>query len=445
MKSHFPTSLWMTVSIAAILHGCASYEPQPLDPSAAMRQLEDRTTVVTERDNPTNSIGLTLAEGETVALLYNPALRIARLEAGVAKATAEHAGLWSDPVTGINFNDVSQVASPGSTLGGQIALTIPISGRLEAETDRANASLFAALATVQSSEWTTRIALRRAFAVWTNTRLRIDTVAQTVAVITQIAGIVHRMEQVGEMPRVEARLFQLEVAIAQAQSNQLTGQLFEREVEIKSILGLAPWAAIALAPAIMPSWESLDLATLRKEMTARSPLIEALRAEYAVAEASLNVEIRKQYPDIEVGPAYNTDGTNDFTVGVTLPLPLWNRNRQGVATAKAERELMRVRFDATIELQLADLESASAVCQRTAKQRTALERDIAPLAAQQSEEVQNIARLGEVNTLLLLESLKRTQEAQLSLIDAREAEWIAMIHLEGLIGPAPRNEVAHAR
>lgn len=47
-----------------------------------------------------------------------------------------------------------------------------------------------------------------------------------------------------------------------------------------------------------------------------------------------------------------------------------------------------------------------------------------------------MAKLGEVNTLVLLESLKRQQEAKLSLVEARREEALAEIDLDELIGPA---------
>jgi len=148
--------------IAAIGRGCATYEPKPLDSTAVRQKLDGRMTndqeiiAVASRLSGTDSgataapfdpsDGLTLEEAEVVALVFNPHLRVARLEVGVTRATAETAGLWDDPVTGINLNDVSQKFGGGLSMGGQIALTIPISGRLEAEKLRANAALVADLA-----------------------------------------------------------------------------------------------------------------------------------------------------------------------------------------------------------------------------------------------------------------------------------------------------------
>ena len=100
-------TLAITVSVAT-LTGCQFYQPSPLDASShtgawrdrgpsdeKVRDFARRIETTAPRSvafNPKD--GLTLAEGEVVALVYNPDLRVARLKAGVAQATAEHAGRW---------------------------------------------------------------------------------------------------------------------------------------------------------------------------------------------------------------------------------------------------------------------------------------------------------------------------------------------------------------
>ena len=56
--------------------------------------------------------GLTPAEGEVLALFYNAELRQARLEAGVALANFENAGLWDDPEFGF---DGAEILSPSGS------------------------------------------------------------------------------------------------------------------------------------------------------------------------------------------------------------------------------------------------------------------------------------------------------------------------------------------
>ena len=89
--------------------GCQTYTPAPLDLPAFHDTLEDRPEAFEALEHfiarlrgqgvnvPLNfdvSDGLSPAEGEVLALFYNPDLRLTRLEAGVALANWDNAGLW---------------------------------------------------------------------------------------------------------------------------------------------------------------------------------------------------------------------------------------------------------------------------------------------------------------------------------------------------------------
>ncbi len=453
-KRHRPASALMGLLMVLTwlpLASCQSYERKPLDTDSTRAAIADRTphsavvaefarklaladTLAVPADfNPAD--GLTLAEAEVVALVFNPQLRLARLQAGVAKASADTAGIWEDPVTGFNLNDVLQQTGGGLSMGAQISLTIPISGRLAAEKERAGAAFTAQLAHVEEAEWNTRIELRRAWTAWTSTAERIRVLRETAQLVERVTDIAARMEAANEMPRVEARLFKIERATQDAERTRLEAELAEQAVTLRQIMGLAPWSTLQLTPVALHTEDLPPVEQMRDQLVERSPLIAAIRAEYEVSERALATEIRKQYPDLQIGPSYNTDGNEDFALGVQFPLPLWNHNQQGVAQAFAERELSRARFETALEVQLAELESKSVRYRSAVTQRRLVEEHIVPLVDLQAEETHNIAKLGEVNTLLLLDSITRQQNAKLALLDARRTELLCHIQLIQLIGP----------
>ena len=151
----------------AALSGCQLYDPSPLDPtghaevwrdrspsSEKVRDFARRLETTAPRSVPFNPAdGVTLAEGEVVALVFNPDLRIARLKAGVAKATAEFAGRWDDPELMIDVQKVTQSVPNPWVIGSALSFTIPISGRLQVEKSRAEADVHAELARVVEDEW----------------------------------------------------------------------------------------------------------------------------------------------------------------------------------------------------------------------------------------------------------------------------------------------------
>ena len=55
-------------------------------------------------------------------------------------------------------------------------------------------------------------------------------------------------------------------------------------------------------------------------------------------------------------------------------------------------------------------------------------------------EIRRIAELGEVNSLLLLETVTRQYQAQADLVDARLAEALAAVHIKDILGPEPAAE-----
>ena len=63
-------------------------------------------------------------------------------------------------------------------------------------------------------------------------------------------------------------------------------------------------------------------------------------AAHDTSEAELQREIRKQYPELEIGPGFEHDGGDSKVgLGIGLSLPLWNRNKEGIAQASATRDI----------------------------------------------------------------------------------------------------------
>jgi hypothetical protein len=107
--------------------------------------------------------GISPSEGEVIALFYNPQLRIARLEARVALANFETAGLWEDPVFGFDGAEISSPSAPFE-FGLMGNITIPISGRLKVKKAMAGTKYESQLRKLVDDEWNLRSTLRSQWA-----------------------------------------------------------------------------------------------------------------------------------------------------------------------------------------------------------------------------------------------------------------------------------------
>lgn len=380
--------------------------------------------------------GLTLAEAEPVALIFNRDLRLARLEANVTRAGADHAGLWDDPVLGVDIERiVSGMADPW-VVAGTVGLTIPISGRLGVEKARAGAEYAAELQRVAAQEWATRAALRELWVQWSAETTRLALATELVERLRAVSALAARQEQAGVMSKIDARLFRVELAGSEADVITATARAKELELQTRDILGLAPNAPVRLVGTVAFEPRGTDPGWLQGMLESANPELLAVRSEYAVAEESLRLEVRKQYPDLTIGPGYGSDrGEDRVLLGLQLPLPLWNRNQPGVARATANREVARGRYESTVEQLASKLAIARTRFDAGRAVREAVESRVLPLADEQDADVRRVAELGRVDPLLLLQAIKSQYDAKVRLVDARAAEAIGGIRLEELIGP----------
>jgi outer membrane protein TolC len=444
------TALFAVIIVTS--SGCRSYERSTLDLDRTQREyllraldgsvlaeMNGREEAGTAAFDPTD--GLSLAEAEAIALVFNGDLRNARLAAGVTRASADNGGLWQDPTLGVDLSKIVSGASQGLEAIVSVGFTLPISGRLELEKARLGAEHAGELSRVAAREWETVAALRRAWTERARIAREVEATRDVLGRVEQVTAIVDRMEAAGEIARIEARLFKIEDAKLRARLAALESELSRATHAVESILDLPPGPGrtfsgeFASANRLRDGGRDAALLAIRET----NPAVLVARAEYEIAERRLEEEIRRQWPDLVLSPGYGEDGGDrKFVLGVGVALPILNGNRQGIAVAEAEREAARGRAESELRGTLGALLAAEERLAQSVARREALERTLVPLLEAQYEEARAVARLGEVKTLVLLESLKQQLEARNELIAARRDEALAAIDIEELLGPPQR-------
>ncbi len=440
----------LSVVLAA---GCQSYERRPLDlaghgaaflartpDTPEVREFAARLAAETDGAGAFDtSDGISCAEAEVIALVFNGELRLARLRAGVTRASAENAGLWEDPTFGVDLARILDGTPEPWKVFGSLGVTIPISGRLELEKSLAGEEHAAELARVAEREWAVRMAVRRAWGEWSALAVQGDATREFMERMDQILVVVDAMERAGEMPRAEARLFRIERATKALDLAAIESRAQEVNLRLRGLMGLSPAAPLRLMAGGMGSAHREGTASVDDaDLERRSPAVLVARAEYEAAERALALEVRRQYPDVHLAPGVGReDGQDQVLLGVSVPIPLVNANRRGIAEARARREVARSVAETALEQAIGALRAAEARVASATRRREALESEVVPLVDAQYEDARRIARLGEVNTLVLLESLKRQHEAKIALIDAARDEALAGVDRDEVLGPAP--------
>jgi len=314
-------------------------------------------------------------------------------------------------------------------------LTIPISGRLDVEKDRAGAAYDVQLRRVVDAEWSMRAEIRRAWAAWTASAERAQLLEEAVEQVERIESIAARLESFGELNRVEARLLRIELVDRRA---ELIGFEFDAKrarLTLLGLMGLAPDSHIKLLPSLDAARGATSDDAIER-LIKQNTTLAVQRAEYLVAEETLRLEVRKQYPDITIGSGYGSEDEDDrLLLGFSLPIPILNANRAGIANAQAHRDVARATAETTFERLAHEFALAQAALGAATAQRERYEAEIVPLLAEQAEEIERIASLGEVNTLLLLETVTRQFDAKSRLLELRVSEINGAVTITELLGP----------
>jgi outer membrane protein TolC len=435
--------------VGALLAGCQSYSPLPLDDAAHARDWQARdisgsavreyAAALAKRDATARSIydpkdGLDLAEAEVVALFFNARLRKARLDAGAALAGAQNAGEWDNPELNISAGLIlDSIANPWTASAG-LEFTIPISGRKGVEKDLAFAQHHVKFREVLALEWEVIGELRAAWRERAATAERVALLREHIASMEDVNKRADELTKAGELQRTEARVFAIELIVSRIDLAEQERMGDEQDTALKGMLGLLPAAPVKLNTALAAG--SAATGDLKN-----SPQLELMRAEYAVAEQNLRLEIRKQYPDLRIGPGYDIDeGQSTISLGFGIPIPIINLNRQGIAQARGERLAARAAYEGAVEELTVRQQIARQRLARVNSTRRAVEEQLAPLVDLQVKEANDRAKAGDFDALLTLEALKSRLEAKERVLQTKLEEAMAIDALNALAGPTFKPE-----
>ncbi|MFV3130791.1 TolC family protein [Niveispirillum sp. KHB5.9] len=166
-----------------------------------------------------------------------------------------------------------------------------------------------------------------------------------------------------------------------------------------------------------------------------APDLRRLQAEAARGRAELSVEQAKLVPDVTLSAGFRQfkeDGENAFLVGVSVPIPIFDSNRGGIAKARAdlvaaEADLAAERIDLERRLTAARFNLAAA--RDTA---TSLRDSIIPTAEQAFALANEGYGQGKFSYLEVLEAQRTLVEARTDLINAFQGFHDARAELERL-------------
>jgi outer membrane protein, heavy metal efflux system len=449
--------------IALIISGCVKFQPRPITAPASLDDFEARrldSPEVTAFFTSLAEVGawppaawdlraLTLA-----ALYYHPALDVARARWGVAQAGRITAGERPNPTANIlaGYNATTPVSLITPWIPEAI-LEIPIetAGKRGYRVAQARHLSDAACLNIVSTAWEVRSGLRRAYIDLFSARENESLLATLRSVQTEVLKILEVQLEVGEAALYDVTQARIALDDSRLAALEAAKQRAQAEVRLAGALGLPP-RALAGVPisfaGLFEVHEDFPAGEVRRHaLLGRADILSSL-SEYEASQSALQLEIAKQYPDINIGAGYQLDQTDSkWTLSLGLVLPIFNRNRGPIAEAEARRQEagasfleLQAQVIGELEASLAGARAAVEKARTAAELRESIKKREA--AAGVRFELGEISRLELLNVQLELASseiarLEAVVDAQRSLGDLENAMQ-SPLEIKDWVFAAPR-------
>ena len=359
---------WPIIFIAALLAGCAHFEPQPLAPEKTAAQFDARRLddaglqkfLAQNLGLETNGLPVTnwdLNLLTLVAFYFHPSLEVARAQWLVATAGLKTAGARPNPSVTVTPSYDSQIPGNYSPWLVPVTFDLPIEtagkrGKRLAEAEKISES---ARWNFVSAARQIRSGVRASLLDFTVADRRAELLQKQFAAQNEIVRLLQQRFDTGEISRTELATAQIALHKAPLDLSDAQSKKSDARSRLAQAIGLGEAALNGVDLNFDFSLHDAGKLTTAEArqiaLRSRADILAAL-ADYAAAEADLQLQVAKQYPDLHLGPGYawnsGNAGDNQWSLGVTLELPILDQNQGPIAEAEARRKLSAAKF---IELQ----------------------------------------------------------------------------------------------
>jgi cobalt-zinc-cadmium efflux system outer membrane protein len=424
--------------LALLLLACTRYQPQPLDLTAhpaeyRVRHLSDAAilSLVTEFAGAISDSGWTDRQLALAALRFRPELSRARAEWRAARAGEVSAGARPQPGAQADVERAVSGADGASPWAVSLAglYSVELGGKRGARVAQAHARTAVAEAELRLVAWQVVSQVRSAVVDSWRARQELADAEIEAETLEQIRALTESRYREAVLTSSELARAGGEVQAARTTVSEARGALLTSEAGLSRAIAVPAAAldSVRLASPTVAGCEWLDsLGRDSVEATAlrsRAEVSQAL-ARYALAEADLRQQVAQQYPDLELGPGFIWDqGVHRWTLLLTLPRLLLNRNRGPIAEAVAQRTAAAARVAEAQEQVLGETGAGQLGCGAAGVELAAADTQL--VAAERAAQLAGLAfQRGETGRI-------EVAQAELSLLRARRTQHAARRRLVG--------------
>lgn len=384
---------------------------------------------------------LTLDDAVARASRQAPEVMLSALEARAALADADQAGQPLNPSLSLeteNFAGTGQLRgfdAYETTLALEQTFRLGGKRELAERLGRAQAALAGAECEVQRLEVAV---LAGELFLDLQASIQMAAVADASADLAEeLVSVVQRRVDAGAAAPPELTRARTDLAVLQAGADAARG-----EVEATALSLASLWAS-AEVDFVLPDGgvNSLPVAQPTFEPSSDPhPLVAAANANVTARSARIDRERAEAWPDLNVSAGirrFEDTGDSAFLAGVSLPLPIFDRNRDATRAAALRRDGAELNGQA-VEARLRAKQAQLVARTRAARSRLQrLETEALPLAEEAYSAAVKGYQVGKFGLTATLDARRSLIKTRASVIDARLSLEKETLRLRAVIGAAP--------
>jgi cobalt-zinc-cadmium efflux system outer membrane protein len=378
---------------------------------------------------------ITLREAVALALEHSPSLRSFDWGRRAAEARTVQAGRRTNPTVSATLEDVgasSATVQPQATI--QLGQLVELGGKRAARQQLASANTALAGWDYEAARLDVLTQVSSSFVGVLAAQDAVQQTATALKLAEQVRTVVGDRVTAGVVSPIESTRADVLVATAQIEHDQARHALDAGRRQLAALWGGADATftqavgALLEMPAV-PSFASLDAALPKTPEEAR------WTSEVEQRVAALALALASKVPDVTLSAGYRrftSEGRNAFMVGATIPIPWFDRNKDGIRAAEADVERARATAAAVSQ----DLRSRLAAAYRDVVSArdavTVLRTTVIPAAQSVFDAVQEGYQLGRFGLLDVLDAQRTLSDAHRRHLDAVTRFHVAVTHVERL-------------
>ena len=354
--------------LLCLLCSCASYQSRPLPHDIQLKKalvdLQVDTKTLHFRELASHPLDL---QGEwditnlaTLAVLNNPELKLARDEAGIVHAQAFAAGLLPDPQINLSRDLSNSAGANGSkAFGYGLSFDIGALWTHSAMVSAANAESRKTDLNALWQEWQVIAQARLLYVKLIQNKKLLKLLNQNIQLYSERLTLseVALEKKLLLNDTVLSNLTSLQDL--QKQTHEVERQLNQTQQELHALLGMDLNVELRLRDDFsFPAIDEKQVKAALLNIAVRRADLMALDAAYQAQDQRYRAAIQAQFPALNIGLTHAGDASGVYSngVGLTLSLPLLNRNRGNIAIELATRQKLYDEYQQRLRIARSDIE-----------------------------------------------------------------------------------------